>query len=330
MRFAIISDIHGNLPALETVLKDAQENHIDTFIFVGDYCLSNPYPDQCIMRMRSLDKKYIVRGNEEKYLENLIGKDPKTWNDGQMQISYYCYQAVSLENLTFLLSMPQTLELTCNDVEMHIAHSSVEFIGDCEHGEWSSAQIARRYRNREITAESLRAEMCNYLDSNDQFQQACSQLKQGVYIFGHSHVQWSYQSKDRKKIFINPGSCGLPLDGVGGSVPYTILDVLDSENILVEERRVSFDTEGYIDYLIRSDQFVKANVWTKIIIQELRTAREHLHFFLRFVDRYAEKINDKRRPFMLDTWEKAYELWEYHHDREKLCGEKTADEARRG
>lgn len=39
MRLAIISDIHGNLPALETVLEDAGNNHVDNCIFVGDIVL---------------------------------------------------------------------------------------------------------------------------------------------------------------------------------------------------------------------------------------------------------------------------------------------------
>lgn len=312
MRFAIISDIHGNLPALDAVLEDAKNNNIDSFIFVGDYCLSNPYPDECIQRIRCLEKKHIIRGNEEKYLENLIGKDQGTWNDGQMQISYYCYRAISTDNLNYLLSKPNTLELTYNDVDLHIAHSSAEFIDDCEHKEWSTAQVAKRYMDKDVTSASFRADIRNYFDNNDSFQQIFTQLEHGVYIFGHSHIQWSYQSKDGKTILINPGSCGLPLDGVTGSIPYTILDISDTGNIIVEEKRIPFDMEAYIDVLIKSDQFVKANVWSKIIIRELRTAKEHLFYFLRFVEKYAEAIDDKRRPFMLDTWEKAFKLWEKH------------------
>ena len=75
MKLAVISDIHGNLPALETVLKDAKSNCVDNYIFAGDYCLSNPYPNECIQAIRDLDNKYVIRGNEEKYLENLIDKD---------------------------------------------------------------------------------------------------------------------------------------------------------------------------------------------------------------------------------------------------------------
>lgn len=309
MRFAIISDIHGNLPALDAVLEDAKNNNIDNFIFVGDYCLSNPYPNECIQRIRCLEKKHIIRGNEEKYLENLIGKDQKMWTDGQMQISYYCYRAISADNLLFLLSMPNTLKLTYNNVDLHIAHSSEEFIADCEHKEWSTAQVAKRYMDKDVTSDSFRADIHNYFDNNDRFQQLFSQLEHGVYIFGHSHIQWSYQSEDGKTILINPGSCGLPLDGIIGSFPYTILDISDTGNIVVEEKRISFDIEEYIDILTNSDQFVKANVWSNIIIHELRTAREHLSYFLNFAEKYAEKIGDKRRPFMLDTWEKAYELW---------------------
>ena len=43
---------------------------VESYIFVGDYCLSNPYPNECILRMRGLHNKNVVRGNEEKYLEN--------------------------------------------------------------------------------------------------------------------------------------------------------------------------------------------------------------------------------------------------------------------
>lgn len=309
MRFAIISDIHGNLPALDAVLEDAKNNNIDCFIFVGDYCLSNPYPNECIQRMRDLDKKYIIRGNQEKYLENLIDKDQTMWVDGQMKIAYYCYRAISDDNLDFLLSMPNTLKLSFSDVNVHVAHSSAEFIDDCEHKEWSSSKVAKRNANRMVTSDSFRSDIHNYFDGNDRFQQIFSELEQGVYIFGHSHIQWSYKSKDGKTILINPGSCGLPLDGVIGSIPYTVLDISDAGNIIVEEKRIPFDMEAYVEVFIKSDQFVEANVWSKIVIQELRTARGHLFDFLGFAEKYAEKIDDKRRPFMLDTWEKAYELW---------------------
>ena len=312
MRFAIVSDIHGNLPALNAIIEDADQNNIDLFIFAGDYCLSNPYPNECISRIRELDKKFIIRGNEESYLENLIGKDQSTWTDGQMQISYYCYHKISSDNLDYLLSMPDQMRLMYNDIALHIAHSSEVFISNCEHREWSTAKVAMRYRDSGVTQAAFRSDIHKYLDEDQQFHEIFKELENGIYIFGHSHIQWTYQSYNGKKILINPGSCGLPLDCIDTGIPYTILDISNSDHLIVEERRVPFpfNMDEYIETIQKSEQYAKANVWSKVIIKELRTKREHLFFFLRFVEKYAAEIGDDRRPFSVSTWEKAYELWE--------------------
>ncbi|MBR4085221.1 MAG: metallophosphoesterase family protein [Lachnospiraceae bacterium] len=310
MRFAIISDIHGNLPALELVLEDAEKNKVDTYIFVGDYFLSNPYPNECMDRIRAIDNKYIIRGNEEAYLENLVGKNQNTWTDGQMQISYYCYRAVSEDNLKYVLSLPHMIHLKIHGIKVFIAHSSVNFIDDCEHNEWGPAKFVTKYKDTKITLESLQNNIHEYFEHDETCLSVVKQLETGVYIFGHSHIQWSWQSKDNKITLINPGSCGLPLDGIKHSIPYSILEITENGQVTVEDKRIPFPMEDYIDTLKRSDQYEKANIWSKIIIKELSSGMEHLYFFLRFVEEYANQIGDIRRPFAVDTWEKAYELWE--------------------
>lgn len=310
MKYAIISDVHGNLPALNAVLRDAEKKNVEGYIFVGDYCLSNPYPNECITRIRKLKNTYVIRGNEERYLENLVGKDQSTWTDGQMQISYFCYREVSEENLNYLLSLPACLNIALDEVPIHIAHSSENFIGKCEHEEWGPAKVAVRYGEENVTSERFRGDMRGHFESDETFQKVAADLQAGVYIFGHSHIQWSYKSKDGKKVFINPGSCGLPLDCIREGVPYTILDLSDNENWQVEEVRVPFDMESHIEELRASKQFTEARVWSNVIIKELRTCREHLTFFLSFAEEYATKIGDSRRPFSVETWERAYEVWE--------------------
>lgn len=309
MKFAIFSDIHGNLPALNAVIEDAEKQNVDSFLFLGDYCISNPYPDECIARIRSLDRKYAVQGNEEKYLENLIGKDQDTWTDGQMQISYWCFRNISADNLAYLLALPARLRLECNGIPLHMAHSSEEFIGDCEHREWAVAKVAARYQDTYVTRDRFRADIHSYFDNDRQFQDIFSRLENGIYLFGHSHIQWSYQSGDGRKILINPRSCGLPLDCIRDGLPYTILDLPEGGSAAVEERRVDFRKDEYISFLLQSEQFVQAKVWSQIIIEELWTAREHMRFFLGFVEKYATEIGDTRRPFSVPTWEKAFELW---------------------
>ena len=77
MKFAIISDIHGNYPALKAVLEDAKLKGAERFLFAGDYCLSGPWPNECMAEIRAIEDKYIIRGNEEKYLENLHRRIPE-------------------------------------------------------------------------------------------------------------------------------------------------------------------------------------------------------------------------------------------------------------
>ena len=310
MRLAIVSDVHGNLPALNAVIEDAEREGADQFIFAGDYCLSNPWPDECITRIKTLKSAYSIRGNEEKYIENLIGKDQSTWTDGQMQISYWCYQKISPENREYLLALPTQTELTFHNVSLHISHSSADFISDSEHREWGTAKVAERYGDRFISPSDFREDIHAYLDNDRQFQVRWKALPEGVYIFGHTHIQWSYQSDNGKKILINSGSCGLPLDCIDGGVPYTLLDISHEGKIEVEERRVSFDIDEYLKIFMQSEQFEKANVWSKVIVKELKTIREHLAFFLRFAEDYAQKIGDAARPFSVSTWEQAFEMWQ--------------------
>ena len=51
MKYAVISDIHGNMDALDAVLSDAEKQSADIFLFAGDYCLSMPFPEQAVQRI---------------------------------------------------------------------------------------------------------------------------------------------------------------------------------------------------------------------------------------------------------------------------------------
>ena len=308
MKIAVLSDVHGNLPALRKVLDDAEKRGVDEFVIAGDYCLSGAWPDECIKTLLDLPKKVMIRGNEESYLENLIGKDQSTWTDGQMQISYYCFRNIKPECLDYILSLPHTAEFERNGVKIHLAHSSVSFIDDLELGNFGPAKLSKKYAQAEVTPESLRTDVYEMLVSDPAFSEKLNELESGVYIFGHSHVQWSYRSKG--VLLVNPGSCGLPLDAVKDSVPYTVLTITGDGETDVEEIRIPFPMKPYVEELRKTTQYAEANVWTKVIIEELLTAREHLYYFLQFAEKYANEIGDERRPFAVETWEGAYKAWE--------------------
>ena len=309
MKFAVISDIHGNFPALNAVLEDAKQRGITDYVFTGDYCLSGPYPDECIAAMSAVENRYIIRGNEEKYLEDLIGKDQQAWTDGQMQVSYWAFRQLSPEHLRFLSALPHTLDFRVNGVNIPLAHNSAAWTGDSEFRLIGPHVLARRYEAKDIPLDSLRLDNHNLLARDPVFQKALSCLEEGVYLFGHSHVQWNWQDPRRKVYLVNPGSCGLPLDLDCTSVPYTVLSVAEDGTVSIEEVRVPFDKRKYVEHLTATEQYKKATVWTKVISQELLKSREHMCFFLGFAEQYAQRIGDPRRPYAVDTWEAAYEAW---------------------
>ena len=307
---AIISDVHGNYPALMKALIGAKIQGADGYIFAGDYCLSGAWPDKCIEVLREIPNAKIIRGNEEAYIERLIGGDQSTWTDGQMQISYWNYRNIKEENRDFVLGLPHKLQFDCNGVRVNVAHSSAEFLGDLEFGLFGPAVLAKHYENNvTITPEQLQEYIQNILDGDEAFQKKVYELEDGIYIFGHSHVQWSYLAKGGKVLLINPGSCGLPLDGVRDTVPFSMLKIEEDGSFAVSQKRPKFGVEEYAELLKQSGQYAEARVWTEVILKELLTGREHLTFFLQFADRYATSIGDSVRPFTVKTWEAAYEEW---------------------
>ena len=310
MRYAILSDVHGNYPALQKVLADAKQRGIENFIIAGDYALSGAWPDECIKVLQELPQKLIIRGNEERYLENLVGKDQTGWTDGQMQISYWCYRNIAPERLVYVLGLPQTVQCVVNGVNIHVAHASDAFLGEYEFGSFGPGILAERYANTHVTQEVLQRDIYDILNGDQVFLDKVNALEDGVYIFGHSHVQWSYKVSGKKIMLINPGSCGLPLDAIEDSIPYSILTISEEGETSLEEVRVPFHKKEYVEELKKTTQYKEAGVWSEVIIHELLTAREHLTFFLQFANRYADEIGDHVRPFAVKTWEAAYEAWE--------------------
>lgn len=67
MRVAAISDIHGNLPALEAVLAEVELEGPDLIVVCGDVA-SGPMPAETIDRLRKLPRTRFVRGNADRGL----------------------------------------------------------------------------------------------------------------------------------------------------------------------------------------------------------------------------------------------------------------------
>ena len=261
-----------------------------------------PYPNQVIDTLKAHPNAFIVRGNEEDRIEKLSGSDRSRWTDGQFQALYWYYDEITPENRNYLIKLPRQITI---DQCLHIAHRSSDFIGDVEMNEFSTHHLKILFKDHIPNKAQINTVISEKLNQSDDFQQRLCELPDGIYAFGHSHIQW--HKRFGNKILVNPGSCGSPID-YAGDAPYTLVDITNG-NIFIEERRVKYDEQKCVDDLLNSSLYKHEKVWNEIIICEFKAHSEMLMPFLAFTEAYANRINDPVRPYSKQTWNDAYTEW---------------------
>lgn len=302
MKYAVISDIHGNAPALRLVLADAAAQGAEGYLLAGDYCISAPWAKEVVQILRQLPNAQIISGNDESHLDVTAG------NDGQFEVSRWCAAQLSPKDKAWLDSLPEKVCFDCEGVTIHMAHASQAFVGNALWEHFRTSVLPGRYPDGPVSHETLQADF-RRLGEQDAFRAYIRGLAPGLYVFGHNHIQtWSDFDG---RILVNPGSCGLPLDcGMFGAA-YSLLTIEDGQ-VAVEERRIPYDAEALIAQVKSTGQYAAARVWSEIIFSEWRTVREKVYQFLQHCDCYANRIGDTCRPFDKDTWEAAYAEWAKH------------------
>ncbi len=64
-KYALISDIHGNIEALEAVIQDALDHHCDRFVCLGDIVGYNANPRECIEVVRRFEMPCVMGNHDE-------------------------------------------------------------------------------------------------------------------------------------------------------------------------------------------------------------------------------------------------------------------------
>ncbi|MGI8437583.1 MAG: metallophosphoesterase family protein, partial [Chthoniobacterales bacterium] len=75
MRFAIFSDLHGNLEATEAVLEDARARECAQFVCLGDLVGYNANPHECIALVREMDCPVVKGNHDEQASLNISSRD---------------------------------------------------------------------------------------------------------------------------------------------------------------------------------------------------------------------------------------------------------------
>jgi len=309
MRYAVISDVHGNIAALEAVVADAARSGASAFLFLGDYYGELPYPCEVADCVRSLGGVAIL-GNKEGYLQALSKQNPAKWADEQLAALYWSYRALRPDQLEYLKTLPPAIDHTIEGVRLRASHQSRQFFSGTTLMRLGSRAYSLRQREQPYT----RRDYLNYLEKvtreDPAFSERLSALGGGIFAFGHSHIQWHLRAGD--SLLVNPGSCGMPLD-FDTRAPYTLLD-LSNGKAEIEERRVAYPIGRVIDELRASELLTVAPLWSELTIRHLVDARERVSFFLEAVEDMAKKMNRPSRPYDNDVWRAAGGQWLAEND----------------
>jgi diadenosine tetraphosphatase ApaH/serine/threonine PP2A family protein phosphatase len=190
---ALLYDIHGNLAALEAVLRDAEAAGATSYLLGGDYATFGPWPRETVEVLDGLNVVARIRGNVERWLreEPEVPADARQLVDAALTAARDALGPVLVARL---YELPERAEID----GVLACHGSP--LSDIE----SFAPEAQPGEERLLVGEANR-----------------------TILFGHSHQQFQRPGPD-DTLLVNPGSVGMPLDGD----PRAAWAVYENEQIL--------------------------------------------------------------------------------------------------
>jgi len=225
MRYALLSDVHANLPALVAVLDDtATRGDADALYHLGDLVGYAPWPNEVVARI-ARDGIAGVGGN----YDSTIATDYKhcgcRYEDAhQEELSHVSYswtrEHVSEETKRFLGALPFRIDV--RPLGGHVAGPTLTLV----HGNHALNTV---YVTEDRSDDFL-ARMRSSLGAR----------AGDVVAFGHTHRPWHRIVAGVH--FVNTGSVGRPKDG-DWRAGYVVVSI-DGAGVAVDFRRVEYDVEG--------------------------------------------------------------------------------------
>jgi len=106
MKIGVISDVHSNYKALETVFQEIEKHNVDRVVFAGDIVGNGPNPSKCVNAIRK-NADIAVKGNHDHYVES-----PRTKNIPIIKyIPHHSQLSLSEDQKTWLKKLPEQDEI---------------------------------------------------------------------------------------------------------------------------------------------------------------------------------------------------------------------------
>jgi len=171
---AVISDIHGNLWALEAVLRELDRMHPSRVVVGGDLALGGPKPAECVALFRRRGYP-AIRGNTDEWLTKAPARitDPISW----------CSAQLSEEDRRFLAELPFLWRHRDQAGALVVIHATPWSISDVVRPDAAEHEVRRVFEEADAAA------------------------------VVYAHIHQAYIREVVGKLLVNTGSVGVPFDG---------------------------------------------------------------------------------------------------------------------
>lgn len=216
MRYGIFSDIHSNLPALETVLDAYRKEKIDRYFCVGDIVGYAANPIECIEAVKELNPVFVA-GNHDFAVVDL--KDIQYFNPIAQEAIFWTKSVLRDEEKEFLRILPLVYE----EEGFSLVHATLDNPQEFD------------YLSNEIVAK-----------------RTFELMKNNLLFVGHTHIVGTFIQEDNlisysqeeemqlssnKRYIVNVGSIGQPRD----RNPKPSFCIFDSDARTIEIKRIGYN-----------------------------------------------------------------------------------------
>lgn len=231
-RLAIISDIHGNLPAFEAVLAEVdRRGPFDALVGGGDYAFGGAFPEESLALVVERGME-CVRGNTDEWIVEAAtggrvparGYEPEQAHSELLRsVDAWAAARLSERHLQLLADLPLSWETTGpSGQKLVFVHATP----------WSTHPIVLPDAPEEMA------------------QRILDEAGAQVLLYGHIHIAYSRPVGDRRLACV--GSVGMPFDGNWRPCFAIVED--DGSGWRVEHVRVEYDREAYLSALLQSGE----------------------------------------------------------------------------
>ncbi len=240
IKVAVISDIHGNIVALEAIIKQLKKETIDAIIVLGDLCNELPFGDAVIHRLMELNA-YCIKGNKEEYFLEYERRHYE-WDNLQFKNTIFMYHALSEDSKEYIRNLPFDLNLTLEGATIKAVHGSPSSLYELVH-QYDEEKLEKYTKN----------------------------LKEDILLLGHTHDPiWTIQKNG--KTVINAGCSGVSVFHIG-QAEYLILNIHHGK-FQIEKKMAKFSLETLKKKLLASGMVENEKTFINLVYLALIGKKE--------------------------------------------------------